>query len=89
MPRELWVTNTIFGGWPAQAAVALKFVHRGIPHQKSLEKAGKCGGAGGRGVVSDKAYNIWPFFTLQVREKECLALQTTYKTRLRIPRRNV
>ena len=32
----------------------------------------------GRGVVSDRAYNIWPFFTLQVREKECLALQTTY-----------
>ena len=26
-------------------------------------------------MVSDRAYNIWPFFTLQVREKECLALQ--------------
>ena len=62
MPRELWVTNTNFGGRPAEAAVAVKFVHRGIPRQKSLEKAGKCGRAGGRGVVSDKAYIIWPFF---------------------------
>jgi len=89
MPRELWVTNTNFGGRPAEAAVAVKFVHKGIPRQKSPEKTGKCGGGGGRGVVSDRAYNIWPFFTLQVREKECLALQTTYKTRLRIPRRSV
>ena len=32
---------------------------------------------------------IWPFFTLQVREKECLALQTTHKTRPRIARRSV
>ena len=86
MPRELWVTNTNFGCRPGEAAVAVKFVHKGIPRQKSREKTGKYGGAGGRGVVSDKAYNIWPFFTLQVREKECLALQTKYKTRLRIPR---
>ena len=83
MPRELWVTNTNFGGRPAEAAVAGKFVHKGIPRQKSPEK--KCGGGGGRVVVSDRAYNIWPFFTLQVREKECLALQATYKTRLRLP----
>ena len=89
MPRELWVTNTNFGGRTAEAAVAVKFVHEGIPRQKSPEKTGKCGGAGDRGVVSDRAYNIWPFFTLQVREKECLALQTTYKTRLCIPRRSV
>ena len=89
MPRELWVTNTNFGGRPAEAAVAVKFVHKGIPRQKSPEKTGKCGGAGSRGVVSDRAYNIWPLITLQVREKECLALQTTYKTRLRIPRRSV
>ena len=67
MPRELWVTNTNFGGRPAEAAVAVKFVHEGIPRQKSPEKTGKCEGAGGRGVVSDRAYNIWPFFTLQVR----------------------
>ena len=40
-------------------------------------------------MVSDTAYNIWPFFTFQVRDKERLALQTTYKTRLRIPRRSV
>ena len=86
MPRELWVTNTIFGGRPPEAAVAMKFVHKGIPRQKSPEKTGICGGGGGRGVVSDRAYNICPFFTLQVREKECLALQTTYKKRLRIPR---
>ena len=23
MPRDLWVTNTDFGGWPAEAAVAV------------------------------------------------------------------
>ena len=63
-----------------EAAVAVKFVHKGIPLHKSPEKTGKCGRAGGRGVVSDRAYNIWPFFTLQVREKECIALQMTYKT---------
>ena len=80
MPRELWVTNTNFGGRLAEAAVAVKFVHKGIPRKKSPEKTGKYGGGEGRGVVSDRAYNIWPFFTLQVREKECLALQTTYKT---------
>ena len=57
---------------------------RVFPAKKSPEKTGKYGGGEGRGVVSDRAYNIWPFFTLQVREKECLALQTTYKTRLRI-----
>ena len=56
MPRELWVTNTNSGGRPAEAA-AVKFVHKGIPRQKSPEKTGKCGG---RGVVSDRAYNIWP-----------------------------
>ena len=88
MPRELWVTNTNFKGRPAEAAVAVKFVHKGIPRQKSPEKTGKCGGAGGREVVSDTAYNIWPFFTFQVRDKERLALQTTYKTRLRIPTRS-
>ena len=88
MPRELWATNTNFGGRPAEAAAAGKFVHKGIPPQKSPEKTGKCRGGGDRGVVSDRAYNIWPF-TLQVREKECLALKTTYKTRLRIPRRCV
>ena len=87
MPRERWVTNTNFGARPAEAAVAVKFVHKGTPPQKSPEKTGKCGGV--RGVVSDVAYNIWPLFILQVREKECLALQTTYKTRLRIPRRGV
>ena len=43
MPRELWVTNTNFGGRPAEAAVAVKFVHKGIPRQKSPEKTGKCG----------------------------------------------
>ena len=89
MPRELWVTNTSFGGRPAEAAVAVKFVHKGVLRQKSPEKPGKCRGRGGRGVVSDRAYNMWPFFTLQVRDKECLALETTYKTRLRIPRRSV
>ena len=86
MPRELWATNTIFGGRPAEAAVAVKFVHKRIPRQKIPEKTGKCGGAGGRAVVSDRAYTIRPFFTLQVREEECFALETTYKTRLRIPR---
>ena len=89
MPRELWVTNTIFGGRPAEAAVAVTFVHKGIPRLNISAKTGKCGGRGGRGVVSDMTYNIWPFFTLQVKEKECLALQRTYKTRLRIPRRGV
>ena len=29
-------------------------------------------------MVSDRAYNTWPLFTLKVREKECLAVQTTY-----------
>ena len=79
MPRELWVTNTIFGGRLAEAAVAVKFVHKGIPRQTSPEKTGKYEGGWDRGVVSDRAYNIWPFFTLQVREKECLVLQTTYQ----------
>ena len=88
MPRELWVTNTNFGGRPAEAAVAVKFVHKGIPRQKSPEKTGKCGGRG-REVVSDRTYNFSSFFTLQVREKECLALQTTHKTRPRIARRSV
>ena len=46
MPQELWVTNTDFGGRPAEAAVAVKFVHKGIPRQKSSEKTGKCGGGG-------------------------------------------
>jgi len=32
---------------------------------------------------------ICRFFTLHVRDKECLALQTTYKTRLHIARRSV
>ena len=89
MPRELWVTNTHFDGRPAEAAVAVKFVYKGIPRQKKQKKTGKCSGGGGRGVVSDRAYNIWPIFTLPVREKECLAIHTTYKTRLRIPRRSV
>ena len=44
MPRELWVTNTNFGGRPAEAAVAVKFVHKGIPRQKIPEKTGRCGG---------------------------------------------
>ena len=35
MPRELWVTNTNFGGPPAEAAVAVKFVHKGIPRRKT------------------------------------------------------
>ena len=61
-----------------EAAVAMKFVHKGIPRQKMPEKTSKCGVGEGRGVVSDMAYNIWPFSSLQVREKECLALQTTY-----------
>ena len=65
MPRELWVTNTSFGGRPAEAAVAVKFLHKAIPRQKSPEKTGTCEGGRGRGVVSDRAYNIWPFFTLQ------------------------
>ena len=89
MPRDLGVTNTNFGGRPVEAAVAVKLVQKGIPRQNRPEKVCKFGGAGGRGVVSDRAYNIWPLITLQVREKECLALQTTYKTRLRIPRRSV
>ena len=84
MPRELWVTNTSFGGRPAEAAVAVKFLHKAIPRQKSPEKTGTCEGGRGRGVVSDRAYNIWPLFILQVREKERLALRTTYKTRLRL-----
>ena len=58
-----------------EAAVAMKFVHKGIPRQKSSEKTGKCGGAEDREVVSDTANNIWPLFTLQVREKECLAFK--------------
>ena len=74
MPRDLWVTNKNFGGRPAEAAVAVKFVHKGIPRQKSPEKTGKSGGGGDRGVVSDRAYNVRPLFTLQVREKEGLAL---------------
>ena len=89
MPRQLWVTNTKFGGRLAEAAVAVNFVHKGIPRQKSPDNMGKCRGGGGRGVVSDRAHNIWWFFNFQVREKECLALQTTYKTQLRIPRRSV
>ena len=89
MPRELWVTNTNFGGRPAEAAVAVKFVHKGIPRQTVPGKTGKCGGGGSRGVVSDRAYNSWPFFTLEVREKESLDLQTTYETRLHTPRRRV
>ena len=89
MPRELWVTNTNFGGRPVEAVVAVKLVHKGIPRQNSPEKMGKCGGAGGRGVVSHRAYNTWPFFTLQVGDEECLALQALYKTRLRIPTRRV
>ena len=88
MPRELWLT-TNFGGRPAEAAVAVKFVHKRIPRQKNPRKTGKCGGGGGREVVSDRAYNISPFFTLQVREKECLALQTTHKTRPRVAGRSV
>ena len=32
-------------------------------------------------MVSYRAYNIWPFITLQVREKERVGLQTTYRTR--------
>ena len=72
MPQELWVTNTNFGGRSAEAAVAVKFVHKRIPRQKTPRKTGKCGGGGGREVVSDRAYNISPFFTLQVREKRVL-----------------
>ena len=41
MPRELWVTNTNFGGRPAEAAVAVKFIHKGIPRQKTLKNTGK------------------------------------------------
>ena len=67
----------------------MKCVHKGIPRQKSPKKRANAEGGGDRGVVSDRAYNIWPFFTLQVREKEFLALQTTYKARLRIPRTSV
>ena len=47
LPRELWVTNTNFGGRPAEAAVAVKFVHKRIPRQKKTEKTGKCGGVAG------------------------------------------
>ena len=49
MPRELWVTSTNFGGRPAKAAVAVKFVHKGIPRQKRPEKRQMCGGRGARG----------------------------------------
>ena len=44
MPRELLVTNTNFGGRPAEAAVAVKFVHNGFPRQKSPEKRANAGG---------------------------------------------
>ena len=47
MHRELWVTNTNFGGRPAEAAVAVKFVHEGIPRQKSPDKRANAGGARG------------------------------------------
>ena len=47
MPRELWVTNTNFGGRPAAAAVAVKLVHKGIPRRKSPEKRANAGGARG------------------------------------------
>ena len=49
MPRELWVT-TNFGRRPAGAAIAVKFVHKGILRQKSPEKNGQMrGGAGTAG----------------------------------------
>ena len=46
MPQELWVTNTDFGGRPAEAAVAVKFVHKGIPAKKAQKKRANAGGAG-------------------------------------------
>ena len=52
--------------------VAVKFVHKCIPDKKSQEKTGKCGGAGGSGMVSDRAYNIWSFFSLQLRRRSVL-----------------
>ena len=44
MPRELWVNITNFGGRPAEAAVAVKFVHKGIPRQKAQKKRANVGG---------------------------------------------
>ena len=49
MPRELWVTDTNFGGRPTEAAVAVKFVHKGIPRQKSPEKRANAEGRRPRG----------------------------------------
>ena len=45
MPRELWVTDTNFGGRPAEAVVAVQFVHKGIPRQKRPEKRANAEGA--------------------------------------------
>ena len=60
MPGELWVTITNVGGRAAEAAVAVKFL--GYSTAKKPRINGQM--RGGRGVVSDRAYNIWPFFTL-------------------------
>ena len=49
MPRELWVTNTNFGSRPAEAAVAVKFVLKGIPTKKTQKKRANAGGAGAAG----------------------------------------
>ena len=50
MPRELWVTNTIFGGRPAEAAVAVKFCAQGYSPPKKPRKNGQMrGGRGPRG----------------------------------------
>ena len=49
MPRELWVNITNFGGRPAEAAVAVKFVHKGIPRQKAQKKRANVGEPGAAG----------------------------------------
>ena len=67
MPRELWVTNTNFGGRPAEAAVAVKFVHKGSPRQKSPEKTSKCGG--GRGPRGGERQGVQYFAVLHLTSK--------------------
>ena len=67
MPREFWVTNTSFGGRPAEAAVAVKFAHKGIPRQKIPEKTGKCGG--GRGPRSGERQGVQYLAVLHLPSK--------------------
>ena len=88
MPRELCVTNTNFGGRPGEAAVTENLVHKGIPRQKIPEKQAIRGGRVSQGGERQGVQYL-AVLTMQIREKECLALQTTCKTRLRNPRRSV